>query len=103
MVYRHMIQDAQQEIESMKADYLRRFGWELTCNTPGSYWVWRRDFAAEDAERHKNWKDRGPGPLGWSSEPRPYGVITAPLDLAVSMTEGCLDRQPEILTSGEED
>ena len=95
------IEDAEQNLEQMKVDYLRRFGWEMTCNTPGAYWVFRRDFAAEDAERHARWKERGPGPLGWSSEPRPYGVITAPLDLAVSMTERSLDEQPELVDPGE--
>lgn len=88
---RQLIQDAERDIAEMRKDYLRKFGWSLTCNIPGSFWMWRRDFAKDDAARHKRWKDAGPGPLGWPSEPQPYGVITAPLDLAVSITERELD------------
>lgn len=94
MSTRDQISEAEQEIESLKRDYLKRYGWEMTCNTPGSYWLWRRDFSKEDAQRHAMWKQRGPGPLGWPSEPQPYGVITADTNLAVSMTERCLDNTP---------
>jgi hypothetical protein len=93
---RRQIDEAEQEVEQMKQAYLRRFGWDLTCNTPGSYWLWRRDFATEDAASHRRWEERGPGPLGWPSQPRPYGVITASLDLAVSMTERFLDEHPDV-------
>lgn len=85
---------AESEVEALKRYYLQRFGWESTCNTPGSYWLWRRDFAKEDAERHARWVERGAGPLGMPSEPQPYGVVTASTDLAVSMTERSLDEQP---------
>jgi len=88
---RQKIQDAEQEVTDLKQAYLRSFGWDCTSNTPGAYWLWRRDFVSDDAARHKRWKDAGPGPLGWPSEPKPYGVITAPLDLAVSITMRSLD------------
>lgn len=74
--------------------YLRKFGWSLTCNTPGAYWLWRRDFGPEDVERHRRWKERGPGPMGWPSEPKPFGVITGTRALAVEMTAKVLDPQP---------
>jgi hypothetical protein len=74
-----------------KRDYLVLHGWSCTCNTPGSYWMWRRDFATEDAVRHARWIDRGSGPLGWPSEPRPYGIVMASADLAVEMTARELD------------
>lgn len=95
-VFHSQIEEAEQEVESLKHSYLRRFGWDNTSNTPGSFWLWRRDFAKEDAERHTNWAKRPPGPYGKSSEPRPYGVITASIDLAVSMTVRCLDEQEEM-------
>jgi hypothetical protein len=94
-IARQKITNAESELEDAKRAYLRKFGWNLTCSTPGSYWVWRRDFAQEDAAAHARWKERGPGPLGWPSEPQPYGVITAPTDLAVSMTERALDEEIE--------
>ncbi len=102
MTFHQEIQEAEARVEELKGNYLRRWGWILTCNIPGSYWMWRRDFAAEDAERHRRWRERGPGPLGWPSEPKPYGVITAGLDQAVSITARALDEQPE-LGDGEEE
>lgn len=96
MAFHWQIGEAESKVEELKRNYLQRFGWESTCNTPGSYWLWRRDFTNEDVERHKRWKDRGAGPLGWPSEPRPYGVITASTDLAVSITVRSLDDQPEL-------
>lgn len=91
LTLRQQISVAKEEVVALQERYLRRHGWDLTCNTPGSYWLWRRDFADDDATRHARWKERGPGPLGWPSEPRPYGVVTAGLDLAVSITERALD------------
>lgn len=85
------IQEAIAEVRSLQQQYLQTHGWTYTCNIPGAYWLWRRDFAVEDAARHARWKERGPGPLGMPSEPRPYGVITADEDLAVSITRKELD------------
>lgn len=90
---RQRLEEAKREVEECERAYLKRFGWEITCNTPGSYWLWRRDFAAEDVATHARWKAQGPGPLGWPSEPQPYGVITAPTDLAISITERALDEE----------
>lgn len=101
-IYYHQIEDAQVFIDKMQGDYLRRFNWVHSSNTPGSYWMWRRDFGAEDTDRHARWKAAGPGPMGWPHEPRPYGIITAPTELAVAMTVRFLDEQPELRTSEEE-
>lgn len=98
----HQITEAESEIENLQRAYLRRWGWDCTCNTPGSFWLWRRDFTPEDVARHARWKEAGPGPMGWPSEPRPYGVITAPTDLAVSITARSLDEQPEVATEEDE-
>lgn len=95
-VFHNQIEEAEQRVQDLQTHYLRRFGWEHTCNTPGSFWLWRRDFAVEDAATHARWKERGPGPMGWPSEPHPYGVITAPTDLAVSITVRSLDEQLEL-------
>lgn len=57
--------------------------------------MWRRDFAAEDAKRLRAWEERGPGPYGRSSKPEAWGVITAPLDVAVLMTASTLDMDSE--------
>lgn len=101
--YHHQIAEAEQEVKGRRRAYLQRFGWEYTCNTPGSYWLWRRDFAVEDAARHARWKERGPGPYGWPSEPHPFGIITASPDLAVSMTASALDEMPETYASNGEE
>lgn len=90
------IEAAQQEVSDLQHAYLQRWGWEMTCNTPGSYWVWRRDFADIDAGR-KAWDDEhDAGKPGKPSASRPYGIVTAPTELAISMTVRCLDEQPEL-------
>lgn len=100
-VFHHQIEEAEQRVQDLQSHYLRRFGWEHTSMTPGSYWLWRRDFAKEDTERLAWWKEAH-GPLGKPSMPVPYGVITAPTDLAVSITVRALDKQlelaPDIIT-----
>jgi len=94
--FHSQILEAEHEVTNLQHAYLERWGWNNTSNTPGSYWLWKRDFSKEDTDTHARWKARGPGPLGWPSEPQPYGVITAPTDLAVSMTVRCLDEQTEL-------
>lgn len=89
------LEEAAGQLQSLKLDYLTRWGWKQTSNTPGAYWLWVRDFSAEDANRHARWKAAGPGPLGWPSEPKPMGRITADTDLAIKMTQRSLDDRPE--------
>lgn len=87
------IEDAEQALLYVQQAYVRRFGWKITCNTPGAYWLWQRDFKDEDAKALKWWTDtceRKP-PLGNPSMPTPIGVMTVPLDYAVSMTRKVLD------------
>lgn len=95
------IEDAEAHLTSTKESYLRRWGWTLTCGTPGAYWLWKRDFAAEDRRRLRRWRDRkrraeAKGERYTPSRPHPYGAITADRDLAVSMTVRALDSQPEL-------
>lgn len=89
------IEDAEIALKDAKEAYLRRFGWQITCNLPGAYWMWWRDFAVEDAARHDRWQKSGPGPMGWPGKPKPYGLVTATLDMAVRMTYSALDEDEE--------
>lgn len=85
------VEGAEQVYEGYKRDYLRRWGWEETCSTPGSFWLWKRDFADYDKKmRAIHRRLKLPGTF------RPYGVISAPTDLAISMTLNCLDEQLEM-------
>lgn len=84
------IGEAERNLEACKRSYLERWGWKSTCSTPGSYWLWKRDFADIDA-KSKAWHDEHPK----ASPHVPYGIIAANTDLAVSMTVRCLDDQPE--------
>ena len=36
------IAEAQSHAEDLEDAYLRERGWEHTCNTPGSLWVWSK-------------------------------------------------------------
>lgn len=88
--YYRDIEAAKSEVTQLKGRYLQRFGWKSTCNTPGAYWLWERDFRNEDAERARIVKERNlPSPA------LQYGVMRVPEDIAVSMTVRCLDKQPE--------
>lgn len=94
-VFHWQIERAEDEVKATQRAYLQRFGWEETCNTPGAYWLWRRDFTDVDTERLK-FDARPPGPLGRPSPTIPYGIVTASTDLAISMTVRCLDDQAEL-------
>jgi hypothetical protein len=75
----------ERELQSAQSTYLRRYGWETTCNTPGSFWMWSRDFAKEDEvalARHPK----------TASPFHPMGRIMADTDTAVQMTMRSLDR-----------
>lgn len=86
------IEAAEIRLEGAQRDYLARFGWKQTCNTPGCLWLWQRDFFEEDAARLRRWRDNRPAPLGKPLRPTPYGVITASLETALHMTRSELDR-----------
>jgi len=36
------IENAEFALEMARKEYLQRFGWKYTSNTPGSYWLWER-------------------------------------------------------------
>jgi hypothetical protein len=56
------------KLTAVKSAYLRAYGWEETCATPGSLWLWRRDFSAEK-----------------------YDVMTVPTEIAIYMTRTVLE------------
>ena len=91
--FAYQIQDAENSLTRLKRNYLRRFGWESTCNTPGAYWMWTRDFADVDASRMK-WNEDHPN----AGKNRPYGRVMATEDLAVAMTKAVLDEQLESMS-----
>lgn len=88
-----MIEDdilaAEAALKDAKRRYLIEHGWKETCNTPGAFWLWVRDFSDVDAERLA-WWGQANGPYGKPSKPEPIGRITAPIDLAVAMTTAAL-------------
>jgi hypothetical protein len=92
----HEIEAKSQELEELKKFYLRRWGWTETSSTPGAYWLWKRDFSDLDAKRLSWDKEHNAGKPGRPSPSAPYGIITAPLDLAVAITVRSLDEQPEL-------
>lgn len=86
-----VVEDAEANLTEAKSRYLRRWGWKPTCNTPGAYWLWERDFKDEDAQMaaiHE--KRKLPSPHV------PYGVMKVPTDMAISMTLKVLDERPEL-------
>lgn len=90
------IEQIELDLQGARNSYLRRHGWVQTCSTPGSYWLWRRDFATEDQQNQTNWETTckrvaSEGRTGMPSPPSPMGVITADTILAVSMTRKRLD------------
>lgn len=92
---------AERELNSVKEAYLRRFGWDLTCSTPGSFWLWKRDFKDVDARHMEALNKRHAeairhGVKTSASQPVLYGLVTAPTDLAVKMTAACLDMGEEV-------
>jgi len=77
---RARIDDLERQIESAKRDYLKHMGWSQTCHTPGSYWLWARDFSDYD-RRFDAWHAKNP-----DRKREPYGTFTAGTDLAISMS-----------------
>ena len=84
------IEDAHDRVSTTETSYLRRWGWTETCDFPGSYWMWSRDFSDVDAQRNK-WADDHNRP-----RPRQYGVIYVPKSMAIAITVSVLDERPEL-------
>lgn len=90
------IQAADAAVTGAKDAYLRRWGWDCTCSTPGALWMWTRDFSDVDAKR-KAWDEKhGAGKPGSPSISRPYGLVMGSREQAIHMTLACLDEQPEM-------
>lgn len=99
------IERAKEQVEELQKAYVQQYGWTTTSSTPGSFWLWQRNFADVDKERLDWWikhttptqreaqetRTRMPA-AGWGpSKPEPYGLVGVPLDIAVSMTFRTLD------------
>lgn len=83
------------DLNDARRDYVRSHGWNETCNTPGSFWMWKRDFSDVDEVMKANHPKT-------ASPFQPYGMVMADLDLAVSMTARELDRSDEAAEPTEE-
>lgn len=42
IISKYDIELAEKALEQFKEEYLRLNGWEHTCSTPGSYWLWQK-------------------------------------------------------------
>lgn len=78
--------------------YLEAWGWRRTCNTPGSYWLWVRDFSDVDAQRRKRHAaflaDRADRGLTEKTHPypKPMGQLsTGDVETAIVWTRNVLD------------
>lgn len=72
MYRHHNISTAESEVEVAKRKYLEAYGWKLTCMTPGSLWLWERQFTFQETRQ----------------DPEKYAV---PTDVAIRMTRAVLD------------
>lgn len=81
------------ELEAREDSYLRRWGWACSSHTPGSYWMWSRDFADYDREWDE-WNAKVAA-TGKGSPHAAYGRITCGKDHALQITRSCLDERPE--------
>lgn len=86
------IDTAERALIARRHGFLEAMGWKLTCNTPGSYWLWRRDFADVDAR----WKAIEIAKVARDGKafPSPHpviGVIVCNEDSAITMSRAILD------------
>lgn len=77
---RARIAELEHELNAAQRDYLNHMGWKSTSHTPGSYWLWVRDFADYD-RRFDEWHAKNP-----DRQREPYGTFTAQTDLALRMS-----------------
>jgi hypothetical protein len=92
LTLRQQVTSAEDEVIALQHAYLQRFGWKFTCNMPGSFWLWQRDFSDVDA-RHADWDEKhDAGKPGKPSRHVPYGAINgATTEIAIAMTKNVLD------------
>jgi hypothetical protein len=77
---RARIADLEHQLEAAQRDYLKHMGWTSTSHTPGSYWLWVRDFA-DYGRRFDEWHAKNP-----DRKREPYGTFTAQTELALRMS-----------------
>ncbi len=91
------------EFKAAQAEYLRQYGWEHTSATPGSIWLWRRDFIREDDMIVRNHNKlvatvRMQGREYKGSNAMTHGVVLSDMETALMITY----RYLEGFTYGEE-
>lgn len=107
MTYASDIERAERELEEVQRAYLKRWGWQMTCHNPGSYWLWHRDWTPDDEAALARWHERnalreqGVKDIGHActpngpNPPKPYGVACVPMETAIGMTLRSLDTREE--------
>jgi hypothetical protein len=35
---------SEEELDTLRLKFLRKCGWDYACDTPGSYWVWTKEW-----------------------------------------------------------
>lgn len=83
-VTQHTLYSLENKLKESQRNYLRLHGWQRTCNTPGSFWMWKRDFSDID-EKRSAYHPATASPF------QPYGLIMADTETAVMMTMRALD------------
>ena len=84
------------DLKKERDNYLKSYGWDWTCATPGSLWLWRRDFITEDHEiirRHNKLvaEVRLAGREYKGSRPLTHGIVLCDTDTAMTITERYLE------------
>lgn len=82
--------ELENQLLSARRSFLTAHGWSSTCQTPGSFWMWKRDFTPEDDERAKRYIANGFG-----DKFHPYGIITTGMETAIQMTVRELVPEPD--------
>lgn len=91
------IQVCEHNLSSTKDAYLRAHGWKPTSNTPGCYWLWRRDFSDVNARRlseHEAFCTRIKQTRVHHSYP---GEMLVDTERAISMTWAEIDPQRHVI------
>ena len=84
------------ELDKAKSEVLKEYGWEHTCSTPGSIWLWRRDFIREDDRLIKAHnilvaKVKEDGREYRGSRPQTHGIVLCDRETAIMITERYLE------------
>lgn len=85
------IESAERALNSARSAFLHDMGWGRTCNTPGSYWLWQRDFADVDARWREIEANREREGKPFPTPHRPIGTVIVDEEHAIIMSRASLD------------